>query len=141
MDVAKSTTGWEGRVTNHTSPPETDRRHNKVWWTGFQGRTHDPACRRDDQALIAVKVKASQNAQGVLNRLYCIASRYAKAWNGSSWTEQPTAGPASIFRDILQNPNANDGEVFTDAQIDLVSLQTWGDHNICCPQDSWFCLQ
>ena len=109
---------------------ETDRRHNKMWWTGFQGRTHTPPCKRDDQALVSIRVKASQNAQGVLNRLYCIVSRYAKAWNGTAWVEQPTAGPASTFRDILQNPNANDGEVFSDSQIDLASLQTWGDHNI-----------
>jgi len=74
--------------------------------------------------IIDLRIKATGELSGTVDRLNCIAEPRIRAWNGAAWVaNRTTRWPADHFRDALQgNGNARPA---ADAQIDLQSLQGW----------------
>lgn len=100
-----------------------------VYWTAVRGRRNEAAIKFDKPlTLIALRIKATNELNGTVNQLNCIASPMIRAWNGSTWVaNQVTRNPADHFRQVLQG-NANARPV-ADASIDLDSIQDW--HSYC----------
>jgi hypothetical protein len=123
--VSANPAGWEGQVTRITADIDESRIQSDFYWTSFRGRTQDEPVHQLGLAKIAIKVPASQNAQGMLDQISCTCTRYAPNWNGSSWVEAASANPATVYRSIAQHARANRGEFFPDSRLDLPALQAW----------------
>lgn len=97
-----------------------------VYWTAIRGRRRDGAVVSFDKplTLIAMRIKATNQLNGSVNQLNCLARPKILAFNGSSWVaEQITRNPADHFRRVLQGP-ANARPV-ADSGIDFASLEGW----------------
>lgn len=82
-------------------------------------------------AMIAVRIKASEQLSGVIDSLSCTASSYVEDWNGSEWVpNQVSNNPASLMRHVLMGP-AN-ARARTSAQVnddDMSDFWEWCDTN------------
>jgi hypothetical protein len=79
-------------------------------------------------ALIAVRVRASKQLNGVIDNLNCVASRVCLDWDAGEeeWVEQETNNPASLLRYAMQGPMM--AYPLADADIDLDLLAEWHDY-------------
>jgi hypothetical protein len=80
-------------------------------------------------AMVAIRIRASNQLNGVLNNYNADASRICKDWDAATqtWIVRETNNPASLFRYVLQGP-AN-AYPKTDDEIDIAKLQDW--HEFC----------
>ncbi len=80
-------------------------------------------------AKTALRIKATDKLNAVIDELNAEVTTYALDWDTTSgtWIERLTSNPASLFRLVLQGPaNANP---LLDDRIDLSNLQEW--HEYC----------
>ncbi len=102
-----------------------------AYWTAVRGRRNEPVIKFDKPlTLIALRIKATNELNGTVNQLNCIASPLITSWNGTtSWVvNRATRNPADHFRHVLQG-NAN-ARPAADSSIDLESLQDWHAFNV-----------
>lgn len=102
---------------------------HQTYWTVIRGRRYEnPVNFPYPLAMTAVRIKASNQLQGVIDSLNGIAQSYAPAWDGvSAWTTaySLTQNPAALFRLVLMHP-AN-ARARTAAQINDTNLGDWYD--------------
>nr|WP_041756622.1 host specificity factor TipJ family phage tail protein [Bradyrhizobium sp. ORS 278] len=98
---------------------------DQVTWTSLRSlRSAAPISFDKPLALLAVRIRATNQLSGVISTLNCVTTSLVKAWNGSAWVaNQPSSWPPDLFRHVLQGP-ANARPV-ADSGIDLASLQEW----------------
>lgn len=99
------------------------------YWTALRGRRNAAAVNFDQPlTLIALRIRATGELSGTVDRLNCIAEPLIRAWDGSTWIDgQKSRNPADHFRHVLQG-SANARPV-PDSLLDLQSLQEW--HAYC----------
>jgi hypothetical protein len=75
-------------------------------------------------AMTGLKIKATEQLNGIIDDLNATVSSYATIWDGSSWTgEAVTNNPAALFRMVLMHPaNVKAREA---TQIDDTGLGEW----------------
>jgi hypothetical protein len=107
---------------------------NEVHWTAVRGfRVGEPVQFTDPVALVALRIRATSQLNGVIDTFNCVASSRVKAWSGTAWVaDTESRNPADLFRYVLQC-NANKRPV-DDSKIDLTSLQLWHSY---CNQNGW----
>ncbi|PTM92861.1 host specificity factor TipJ family phage tail protein [Mycoplana dimorpha] len=99
------------------------------YWTALRGRRNAAVVKFDQPlTLIALRIRATGELSGTVDRLNCIVEPLIRAWDGSNWVDgQKSRNPADHFRHVLQG-SANARPV-SDSLIDLQSLQDW--HAYC----------
>ena len=104
-------------------------------WTALRSiTTRDPVV-PTGLAEVAVRIKATDQLNGILDQYNCVAQTVAKAWNGAAWVEQATSQPGALFRHVLQG-NALSAEYRpADAKIALTDLADWDDANIAAGRE------
>lgn len=116
------------RATPNSSDPKTVDRSD---WSAIRSfRPESPFnFTASPLAKVALRIRASNQLNGVVNNYSAIGSLLCKDWDSDTqtWVVRETNNPASLFRHVLQGP----GNAYpkTDAQIDLASLQDW--HEFC----------
>ena len=93
----------------------------------FQANAADAAGR----TRLALKIKASGQLQGRIERLSALVKQKVPTWNGTAWstTNQITSNPADIFRWFVKGVRANGrliaGLGLPDTRIDETSIRAW----------------
>ena len=118
---------YEVRVQKGTGNGDPSKVKDTIVWTAIRSvKRSPPITFPRPLALIALRIKASNQLSGVISTLNCLCtSIVANVNNGAAWTgtEGVTRNPADLFRHVLQGP-ANARPV-PDAQIDLDGLTLW----------------
>lgn len=99
-------------------------------WSAIRSyRPEGPFNFRKPTARLVVRVRASNQLNGVINNFNAECALICKDWDVGSqtWVERETSNPASLFRHVLQGP-AN-AYPKSDAEINLPLLQEW--HEFC----------
>jgi hypothetical protein len=100
---------------------------DKVVWTALRSiKQAAPISFPKPLALVALRIKASDQLSGVINTFNCMCTSLVKAYSGSGsvWNDETASqNPADLFRHVLQGP-ANARPVADDL-LDLTSLQGW----------------
>lgn len=123
---------YEVRVRRLTSDTDDAQVRDEVAWTAIRGvRDESPIQAEVPLASIAIRVKATDQIQGAIDNLTCIAHSYMPDWTGSHWTVRRTRNPASAFRYALQSPLVK--RPVPDERINLSNLQEW--HEWCDDND------
>ena len=101
-----------------------------VTWTAlrtFQANTADATGR----TRLELKIKASGQLQGRIERLSALVKQKAPTWNGTAWSaaNKITSNPADIFRWFVKGVRA-DGRLLAglglpDSRIDETSIRAW----------------
>lgn len=122
---------WEVEIARTTDDQPSNYNNLSYWMddvyvTGFRSvRYRDPVS-HPNAALIAIRIKATDQLAGAIQNLNCMARKRARHWNGSSWAVATTNNPSAMFRHVLQG-NAN-AKPLADSRIDLPKLQAWSDY-------------
>lgn len=102
-----------------------DKYIDACYWTALRTIKTDYPVLQKNVALIALRMKASNQLNGVPNAINCEATSYLPVYNGSTWSYQLTSNPAWAFADLLRRRG---GEQFlTDDRIDLTAIKAWAD--------------
>jgi hypothetical protein len=120
---------YDVRVRRTTVDTTNDQILDEVYWTALRSITNEDPVALDNVAEIALRIKATDQLQGVVDQFNILAHSIVKDWDSatSTWIERPSSNPASLYRHLLQGP-MNKRPV-ADARIDLMALQTW--HEWC----------
>lgn len=106
-----------------TTAAGTSRTVDTTQWTYLKTVDNTPALNQPGLALIALRIKATGQLNGVPNSINCLAESYLPVWNGTTWTFTITRNPAWAFTDLLRR---RAGETFVaDDRIDLSAIQSW----------------
>lgn len=134
--ISPFTRGYKWRVANgqydvriRRITADANSEADRIYWTALRSIKNDPPINKSGLALIAMRIQATEQLNGTVDQLNCIAESIVEDWDNdtSSWIERISQNPASHFRNILQGNGK--ARPLADARIDLAGLQTW--HEWC----------
>ena len=119
---------WQIEIVRLTDESTSTQVSDRSTLVGLQSiRPEYPIAMGKPLALVALRIKASNQLSGSLDSFNAIAHRYAPDWDGSTWVDALTRNPASAYAAALTGP-ANPFPVET-AGLDWDLLADW--HEWC----------
>lgn len=95
-----------------------------VFWAALRTIRHTDPISMTGLCKVAIRIKATDQLNGVIDDFNCIAESLLPDWNGSVWVADiATRNPASIYRQILQG--AANARPVADGRLDLPGLEAW----------------
>lgn len=118
------------RVRRTSAPSDSDLVHDDLAWTALRSYQTDKADYRG-QTRLALKIRASGQLSGRLDRLSATASQKIPVWDGTKWTEpRASSNPAWLFRWYAKGVYIGErlaaGAGLADARIDDAAIKAWG---------------
>lgn len=118
---------YDVRIRRLTADADDDKTFNDTVWTALRTVRHSYPVRMQNLAVTALRIKATDQLSGTVDRLNGIVHSVLPDWDGENWIAQPTSNPASLYRHVLQG-NAN-ARPLADSRLDIARLQQW--HSAC----------
>jgi len=114
---------YDVRLYRTTSEYDTTKHTQEVRWTIMRNVKPSYPVQQKNVALIALRIKATNQLNGVPQQISCVAESYLPVYDGSTWSYQITRNPAWAFADVLRR---RAGETYlSDSRIDLTTIQSW----------------
>lgn len=126
---------YDVRVKRWSNDERQPRLVDEIRWTALRAFKNEQPIRAEKPlCLVAMRVQASDQLNGVIDTFNCIATSILPDWDvgTESWIERETRNPASMFRAVLQGP-ANARPV-ADEDIDLANVQAFHEK---CTAEGW----
>lgn len=126
---------YDIRIRRLTPDTDDEAIRDVVNWSALRAFNSDnPVNVSYPIALTAIRIKATDQLNGVIDQLTGIPQRVCLDWDidTTSWVMRATSNPASLFRHALQSPSLQAPK--PDSAIDLAGLAAW--HEYC--DDQWF---
>ncbi|HYD17060.1 MAG TPA: host specificity factor TipJ family phage tail protein [Patescibacteria group bacterium] len=102
---------------------ESNRIFDETVWTALRTIRYAYPIRMTGLAMTALRIKATGQLNGVVDRFNGVVSSILPDWDGTEWVAQETANPASLFRHVLQG-SAN-ARPLPDSRLDLQRIEEW----------------
>lgn len=99
--------------------------NDDVYLSAFRSITNENPVTHPDAALVAVRIKATDQINGVVSSFNCVASSILPDWDGSAWVLRETNNPASLARAVLQGKG--NARPLPDSRLNLVEFQAFHD--------------
>lgn len=120
---AVNTGQYEVRLTRTTAEYDITQHVQEVRWTTMRSIRPSYPVQQSNVALIALRMKATGQLNGVPQQINCVAESYLPVYSAGSWSFQITRNPAWAFADVLRRRG---GETYlSDDRIDLATISTW----------------
>lgn len=131
---------FDVRIIRDTGDSDNARLQNKTNWSVLRSYQADTAS-YVGQNRIGISIRASEQLNGAIQQMSCLAAAYAYYWNGSAWVWGKTQNPAHWYMDFAHGRRAADGTnlygcFHTDDEIDLAGLTAWA--NFCANEGLTF---
>lgn len=97
----------------------------QAFWTAFRSYRNDPPFNAANLATVELRIRATDQLNGVIDQFNCTAQAVLPVWNGSAWVEQETRSPAWAFAEVLRG--RSNARPMADSRIDLDALMAWAD--------------
>lgn len=116
---------YEVRTRRTTADNNDPDDINDIFWSILRTITDkDPINSPVPVAKTALRIKATNQLNRVIDEFNGIVTTRGLDWNGSSWdSNQKITNPASLFRHVLQGKAI--AAPVVDARLDLPSIQAW----------------
>ena len=89
---------WVVRIKRTTAPSTSDRVHDDIVWAALRSYQPDSGD-YTGQTRLAVRIRATGQLSGRLNRLSASVSQKIPVWNGTAWSApQVSSNPAWLYR-------------------------------------------
>jgi len=116
---------YDVRVRRVTADSADGNTFDDTLWTALRTIRYTQPVTMNGLAMTALRIKATDQLNGVIDRFNGVVHSILPDWNGSAWVEQVTSNPASLFRHVLQG-SAN-ARPLADSRLDLDKIQAWHD--------------
>ncbi len=121
---------WTVRVRRTADPSDNDRIYDDLAWAALRSYQPDEADYAG-QTRLGVRIRASGQLAGRLNRLSAVVRQKVPTWDGADWTQpQPSSNPAWIFRwyarGVFVGGRLVAGAGLAPERIDDAALIAWG---------------
>lgn len=118
---------YDVRVRRSTPDTADDRIIDKVYLTALRAILARDAVAKRGQALVAMRIKATDQLNGVVDNFNLVATSILPDWDADSqtWIQRATSSPAAAYRAVMQGP-AN-LRPLTDGRLDVHELQIWAE--------------
>ena len=118
---------FEVRLTRLTADTSDTTIRDQVYWSTFRTIRHRQPLAKPGLAQVALRIKATDQLNGVVDQFNCVVQSIIPDWTGTTWATRPTSNPAAMYREVLQG-DAN-ARALADSRLDLSTLQTWSLEN------------
>lgn len=125
---------YDVRVRRITADSTDDDVFDETVWTALRTLRYSNPLRMQGLAVTALRIKATDQLNGVIDRFNGVVHSILPDWNGSAWLEQATSNPASLYRHVLQG--RGNARPLDDTRIDLARLTQW--HDTCAAANREF---
>lgn len=125
---------YDVRIRRVTEDSEDDAVFDETVWTALRTLRYEAPVAMAGLAVTALRIKASDQLSGVIDRFNGVVQSVVPDWDGENWVPRATGNPASLFRHVLQG--AANARPLPDSRIDLAVLQDW--HALCTEQEREF---
>lgn len=125
---------YDVRLRRTTADSTDPRTVDQVYWTALRSIDHTDPVRVQGIARVALRIKATDQLNGVVDQFNCVAHSLLREYNQAEgrWVRKATSNPAALYRAVLQG-RANDSPI-PDARIDLAELAAWSED---CRTKGW----
>lgn len=97
-----------------------------AYWTALRSIRADAPVKMPGLALIALRLQATSQLNGVPDAINCIAESYLPTYDGSTWSAPViTRNPAWAFAHALRFRGSE--QITPDSRIDLAAIKAWAD--------------
>lgn len=115
---------YDVRIQRTTADSTDDTIVDKTYWSALRSITSDYPINMTGLALLAIRIKATEQLNGSIENLNAVCTSILPTWNGSAWqTPSATRNPAWAFCDVLRGPANN--RPTDDADIDIDAIYEW----------------
>ena len=122
---------YEISVARLSEDTDNDRIIDKITWTALRTIRNVKPVQKAGLSFFEMRIKASDNLNGVISNFNCVATSLFKSWNATAeeWSTEPvpTNNPADLFRAIFQGPFNK--KAIADSRLNLEEIQEW--HEYC----------
>lgn len=115
---------YEVRVRRETGGGD-DKTVDLTYWSALRSIRAGYPVQQSGLALIALRIKASGQLNGVPNVINCEATSYLPEWNGTAWNWNLSRNPAWAYADLLRRRGPD--TFLADSRLDLTAIKAWGD--------------
>lgn len=100
---------------------------DSLYWSALRTIRNTAPVKLPGRALIALRIKATDQLSGVVDTFNCVATSILPDWDATEgrWIERATNNPAACFRALLQGPGNK--RPLPDSRLDLPELQAWSE--------------
>lgn len=95
----------------------------QAFWTTFRSYRNDPPFDATNLATVELRIRATDQLNGVIDQFNCNVQAVLPVWNGAAWVEQETRSPAWAFAEVLRG--RSNARPVADSRIDLDALLAW----------------
>ncbi len=122
---------WTVRVRRTTDPDTSDRVYDEIAWAALRAYQSDTAD-YEGQTRLGLRIRASGQLFGRLDRLSAIVRQKVPTWDGARWTgPMPSSNPAYLFRWYARGLRIAGrlvaGVGLAPGRVDDEALIEWGD--------------
>jgi hypothetical protein len=116
---------YDVRVTRLSPPAGSANASDELFWSALRSVKYIDPIPDPRMSKIVVRIRATEQLNGVIDTLSCLVEAKLPTWNGTAWTTGATVtrNPAAAYLDILTGI-ANKRPVAT-SRIDLAGLGAW----------------
>lgn len=117
---------YEIRIRRTTADTDNTQIFDSFYWSALRTiRDSDPVRFAFPVAKTAIRIKATDQLNSVVDELNAVITSYARSYEDGIWAERETSNPAALFRHVLQG-NAN-AKRRTDDQVNIDALEYWSE--------------
>lgn len=114
---------YDIRIRRITDDHDSDKIFDDVYWSALRSIRNEDPIRQTGVAVTALRIKATDQLNGTIDRFNGVVSSILPDWDGEVWRDQVSANPAALFRHVLQG--RGNARPLPDERIDLETLQDW----------------
>lgn len=110
------------RRTTPLKTPE-NRYAQRTEWTALRSIKYENPVNQPGMALIAIRMKATDQLNGIPDTINCVVESYLPAFNGTSWAWEVSRNPGWAYADTMRRRATT--RVIADSRIDAAAIRSW----------------
>ena len=118
---------YDVRIRRTTADNSSSNISDSATWTALRSIRTGEAVVDPNAKTICLRIKASNQLNGVIDNLSCVVQAKQPIWSGSAWIKQITRDPAWAFANVLFSSAAK--TLLASSRVDATGLYNWAARN------------